>query len=169
MLAACDEILDETIEGNEQRVAELIELAHETYTSILKYNDENSLSCVLTMAYFTAPAYYNIIRECPAGKGYADFIFLPRKNAGSRLAMVVELKCDESTETAIQQIKEKGYRGVLKDYKEELLLVGISYSKETKKHTCKIEKADDTLKHLIDQVGGGNLEDVYMRYFGRDE
>ena len=129
-----------TIRGNEERVAELIELAHETYTSVLKYNDENSLSCVLTMAYFTAPAYYNIIRECPAGKGYADFVFVPRKNAGTRPAMVVELKCDTSVDTAITQIKEKGYTGVLKDYGKEVLLVGISYNRETKKHTCKIQK-----------------------------
>lgn len=65
-ISKCDELLDETIDGNAERVAELIELAHETYTSILKYNDENALSCVLTMAYFTAPAYYNVIRElCP--------------------------------------------------------------------------------------------------------
>ncbi|MBQ2320575.1 MAG: AAA family ATPase, partial [Lachnospiraceae bacterium] len=68
-ISICDELLDETIEGNAERVAELIEFAHETYTSVLKYNDENSLSCVLTMAYFTAPGYYNIIREMPAGKG----------------------------------------------------------------------------------------------------
>ena len=63
-----------TITGKEEKVAELIELAHDTYTSVLKYNDENSLSCVLTMAYFTAPAYYNVIREMPAGKGFADFV-----------------------------------------------------------------------------------------------
>ena len=55
--------------------------------------------------------------------------------------MVVELKCEDSTDTAIQQIKDKGYTGVLKDYKKEVLLVGISYSKETKKHSCKIAKA----------------------------
>ena len=78
-ISICDELLDETIDGNANRVAELIELAHETYTSVLNYNDENSLSCVLTMAYFTAPAYYDIIREHPAGKGYADFIFKPRE------------------------------------------------------------------------------------------
>ena len=47
----CEELLNLTIRGEEERVAELIELAHETYTSVLKYNDENSLSCVLTMAY----------------------------------------------------------------------------------------------------------------------
>lgn len=140
MISKCDELLDVTIEGREDRVAELIELAHETYTSVLKYNDENSLSCVLTMAYFTAPAYYNIIRECPAGKGYADFVFMPRKNAGTRPAMVIELKCDESVDTAITQIKEKGYVELLNSYKDRILLVGISYNKRTKKHTCKIEK-----------------------------
>lgn len=143
IISKCDELLEVTIEGNEKRVAELLELAHETYTSVLKYNDENALSCVITMAYFTAPAFYTIIRECPAGKGYADLLFLPRKNAGVRPAMVVELKCDESTDTAIQQIKEKRYAGALKDYKNEVLLVGISYNKETKKHDCRIEKVQN--------------------------
>ena len=140
IIEKCDEILDLTIEGNEERVAELIEDAHETYTSILKYNEENSLSCVLTMAYFTAPAYYNIIRECPTGKGYADLVFLPRKNAGGRPAMVVELKCDETADAAIDQIKERRYTGVISDYKENMLLVGISYNKTTKKHSCVIEQ-----------------------------
>ena len=136
----CEELLNLTIRGEEERVAELIELAHETYTSVLKYNDENSLSCVLTMAYFTAPAYYNIIRECPSGKGYADFILMPRKNAGTRPAMVIELKCDEVVDTAIRQINDKGYTGVLADYRGDVLLVGISYNKKTKKHSCRIEK-----------------------------
>ena len=62
-ISRCDELLFATIDKEAEKVAEIIELAHETYTSILKYNDENSLSCVLTMAYFTAPAYYNIVRE----------------------------------------------------------------------------------------------------------
>lgn len=87
-----------------------------------------------------ALTYYNIIRECPGGNGYADFIFLPRKNAGSRPAMVIELKCDEGVDTAIKQIKDKGYTRAFKDYKGHVLLVGISYDKKTKKHSCKIEK-----------------------------
>ena len=89
-ISKCDELLRATIAKDADKVAELIELAHDTYTSILKYNDENSLSCVLTMAYFTAPAYYNIVREFPSGKGFADLVFLPRANAGKRPAMVVE-------------------------------------------------------------------------------
>ena len=142
-ISICDELLDETIEGNADRVAELIELAHETYTSVLNYNDENSLSCVLTMAYFTAPAYYDIIREHLAGKGYADFIFKPRANAGWRPAMVVELKYNQSADTAIRQIKEKRYQGALSGYSDKILLVGINYDAEgedKKHHTCVIEE-----------------------------
>ena len=143
IISRCDELLMATIDKDADKVAEIIELAHETYTSILTYNDENSLSCVLTMAYFTAPGYYNIIRELPAGKGYADFVFIPRANAGFRPAMVVELKYDQSADTAIKQIKEKRYQGALSGYGDTILLVGINYApdgKEKKHHTCRIEE-----------------------------
>ena len=142
-ISKCDELLMATITGKEEKVAELIELAHDTYTSVLKYNDENSLSCVLTMAYFTAPAYYNVIREMPAGKGFADFVFIPRVNAGSRPAMIVELKYNKSADTAIKQIKEKKYQGALLGYQGKILLVGINYDvngEKKKQHTCVIEE-----------------------------
>lgn len=145
-IAACDELLEKTIEGNAGRVAELIELAHDTYASSLKYNDENSLSCVLTMAYYTAPAYYNVIREFPSGKGFADFAFVPRADAGPRPAMIVELKYDKSAETAIKQIKEKRYAGALKGYSGKILLVGVNYDPagaDRKKHTCIIEECQN--------------------------
>ncbi len=142
-ISRCDELLMATIDGNADKVAEIIELAHETYTSVLTYNDENSLSCVLTMAYFTAPGYYNIIREMSSGKGFADFVFIPRANAGYRPAMVVELKYNQSADTAIKQIKEKRYQGALSDYRDRILLVGINYDaegKDKKHHTCVIEE-----------------------------
>ena len=142
-ISRCDELLMATIDGNAEKVAEIIELAHETYTSVLTYNDENSLICVLTMAYFTAPGYYNIIREMPSGKGFADFVFIPRANAGYRPAMVVELKYNQSADTAIRQIKEKRYQGALDDYRDRILLVEINYdaeAKDKKHHTCVIEE-----------------------------
>ena len=142
-ISRCDELLMATIDGDAKTVAEIVELAHETYTSILEYNDENSLSCALTMAYFTAPAYYNIIREMPAGKGYADLVFIPRANAGFRPAMIVELKYDKSATTAINQIKDQNYTGALSGYQDKILLVGINYDKdgtEKKHHTCIIEE-----------------------------
>ena len=145
-ISRCDELLMATIDGKADKVAEIIELAHETYTSILTYNDENSLSCVLTMAYFTAPAYYNVIREMPAGKGFADFVFIPRSNAGFRPAMVVELKYNQSADTAIKQIKENRYQGALAGYHDRILLVGVNYDaegKDKKHHTCVIEEWEE--------------------------
>ena len=95
------------------------------------------------MAYFTAPGYYNIVREIPAGKGFADFAFIPRSNAGFRPAMIVELKYNQSAETAIKQIKEKKYHGALSGYSDKILLVGINYNADgsnKKHHTCVIEE-----------------------------
>jgi len=139
-LSRCDEILWATIDGEADKVSELLELSHETYTSVVKYNDENSLSCAITMAYFTAPAYYTVIRELPAGKGFADIALIPRADSGNKPAMIIELKWDKDADTAIKQIKEKRYTGALSGYSKEILLVGVNYDKETKKHECVIEK-----------------------------
>ena len=138
-ISNCERLLNATIRTDADKVAEWLELAHETYTSILKYNDENSLSCTITMAYFTAPAYYSVIRELPSGKGFADIALIPRANAGKRPAMIIELKYDKSADTAIRQIKEKRYTGALQGYDKEILLVAVSYDKETKHHECVIE------------------------------
>lgn len=58
-------------------------------------------------------------------------------------AMIVELKYNQSADTAIKQIKENRYQGALKGYQGKILLVGISYhadGPEKKKHTCVIEE-----------------------------
>ena len=139
-ISNCDKLLKATIRQQADKVAEMLEIAHESYASIFKYNDENSLSCVLAMAYFTAPAYYTVIREMPTGKLFADMVLLPRPDSGSRPAIIVELKYDQSADTAIRQIKEKRYVGVLKNYIGKILLVGINYDKATKEHQCIIEE-----------------------------
>lgn len=102
--------------------------------SILKYNDENSLSCVITLAYYNAINEYTLIRELPTGKGFADIAFLPRRYS-AKSALLVELKYDRSAPNAISQIKEKQYPETMREYKGNLLLVGINYS---------------TLQHFID-------------------
>ena len=137
-LSRCEDLLWATIDGEADKVAEIIEIAHETYSSILKYNDENAMSCAITMAYFTAPAYYQVIRELPSGKGFADIVMIPRAEAGNKPAMIIELKYDKDADAAIKQIKEKRYSGALKGYKNEILLVGINYNKD-KHHECVIE------------------------------
>ena len=80
-----------------------------------------------------------MIRELSTGKGYADIVFLPRKNR-SVPALVIELKWDQTADTAIQQIRQKQYTEGLKNYSGNILLVGINYDKKEKQHTCLIEE-----------------------------
>ena len=54
--------------------------------------------------------------------------------------MVVELKYNQSADTAINQIKDKRYQGALSGYGDKILLVGINYDKDSKEHTCIIEE-----------------------------
>ena len=138
-IVASRNLLAATISGNEQAVARAIDLAHDENTSILAYNDENSLACVLSVAYIWAKNEYIIHREYATGKGYADLVMIPRRNV-SKPALVIELKFNHSADTAIDQIKRKEYPAKLAEYSGEILLVGINYDKETKQHTCKIEK-----------------------------
>ena len=137
-LTASKNLLAATISCNEQAVAQGIDQAHDEHTSILSYNDENSLACVLSIAYIWAKNEYIIHREYATGKGYADLVMIPRRNV-SKPALVIELKYNHSADTAISQIKQKNYPAKLSDYTGDILLVGISYDKETKQHTCKIE------------------------------
>ena len=139
-MEASKQLLKATWDLDEEAVAAGIERVHMEHASVFKYNDENSLSCVITLAYFNARNEYTLVREMPTGKGLADIIFLPRKSS-EKPAMIVELKCDSSAQGAIAQIKEKQYMEKLLEYKGNLLLVGINYDKETKKHQCIIEKA----------------------------
>ena len=70
-------------------------------------------------------------------------VFIPRENAGNRPAMVVELKYNQSADSAINQIKEGRYQGALSGYIDRILLVGVNYDadgKDRKKHSCVIEE-----------------------------
>ena len=132
-------LLDATIACNEKAVAQAIDIAHDENTSILSYNDENSLACVITIAYIWARNEYVIHREYATGKGYADLVMIPRRNV-SKPALVIELKFNNTADTAIDQIKRKQYPAKIAEYTGDILLVGINYDKEAKKHTCKIER-----------------------------
>lgn len=138
-ISASEGILQATWRGDEKAVAEGIEQVHMSNTSILSYNDENSLSCIISLAYYCAINEYTLIREFPTGKGYADVVFLPRCHS-AKPAMVVELKWNKSAEGAIKQIRERRYISALEEYQGNILLVGINYDEKTKIHQCCIEK-----------------------------
>lgn len=129
--------LDAVWNREEDLVAKAVEEAH-FESSYLQYNDENALSYTISLAFYVACNYYTVIRELPAGKGRADIVYLPRKQHADKPALLVELKWNQTAESAIAQIRERHYPKALEDYKGNLLLVGISYDKKKKKHTCRI-------------------------------
>ena len=131
------QLLRDTLDGNAETVAKAIESVHDENTSILSYNNENSLACVISLAYYYAKNDYIVHREYASGKGFADLVLIPRKNVDSP-AIVVELKYGSPVDTAISQIKQKNYPAKVAEYADNLLLVGISYDPKTKKHSCVI-------------------------------
>ena len=137
-----ENLLDATLEMDGRKVAEQIERIHSQYTSVIQYNNENSLSSVLTIAYLSSMQYYyKPIRELPAGRGFADFVYVPKPEYRSEYpALVIELKWNKNVETALHQIKDKKYTESLSDYTGDILVVGINYDKADKKHECFIEQ-----------------------------
>ena len=132
--------LKATLKKDSNIVAKAIDEIHNSEIPILQYNDENSLSCVITLAYLSARNYYRIEREEKSGKGYADFMFHPKRKGDT--AFVLELKVDNTPENAIKQIKEKEYyqKFIKENIDRKILAVAICYDKISKKHKCKIEE-----------------------------
>ena len=135
-----NKLLEAIYAANNEAVAKAIEQNHQKYTSIIKYNDENSLSCVVTMSLFlSVDKYYHPKREQFAGKGFADLIYIPKPKANVP-ALLIELKYDKDAQSAINQIKERNYLDYFEDYKGKVMLVGINYDTQSKKHECLIEE-----------------------------
>lgn len=137
-----EQLLEATLDREETLVADYIEQIHMEYASAIQYHNENSLSSVLTIAYLSAMKYYfKPIRELPTGRGFSDFVFIPKEEYRVDYpALVVELKWNKSAHTTLQQIKDKKYPESLLQYTGNILLVGINYDKKSKAHECVIEE-----------------------------
>ena len=127
--------------GDEETVAEGVKTAHMDISSNLTYNKENEFRCAVRYAFCTADRYYTVVNELPAGKGFADIVFIPQD--GTVPLIVVELKRDTRVDKAIDQIKSREYPESLRQYKDNMILVGLSYNTTTKEHFCRIERLND--------------------------
>lgn len=163
LVSSSNEVLEATLDKKGELVASYLHNIHNSELPILKYNDENSLSCVVTLAYLAARNKYRVEREeksvrssskavspldetsrtakSHAGKGYVDFIFYPKRK--THPGIIIELKADATPETAIAQIKEKEYSEKLRKVNvKKILAVGINYDTREKEHQCIIEEID---------------------------
>ena len=139
------QMLQATLAGDTETMSKIIQYAHNTEVPILSYNNETELSAIINLVYLSARNQYRVEREDKAGKGYVDFIFYPVRY--DQDCIILELKMNYTPEEAIAQIKEKEYalrfkgKTVAQDkYTGRILAVGISYNKETKEHSCKVEE-----------------------------
>ena len=140
MVKNSEKMLKATLNKDTETMEKIIDNIHNSEIPILQYNDENSLSCVITLAYLYARNKYRIEREEKTGKGYADFMFHPRRKNDT--AFILELKKDSSPEVAIKQIIEKEYsqKFIKENVKNKILAVAICYDSKTKEHKCKVEE-----------------------------
>ncbi len=143
-----DRLLESLWMMDEEAVAEGVEYIHNHKVAQNFYNNEQALRSVVRTAFLGAIDHYIEIQELPSGKGYADLVFIPRRNT-RRPILVIELKWNEPVNTAIDQIRERDYPAMLSEYMNSasykgngggILLVGISYDKDTKQHSCRIEE-----------------------------
>ena len=135
-----EKMLKATLNQDTSTMKKIIDEIHNSEIPIFKYNDENSLSCVVTLAYLSARNYYRIEREEKTGKGYADFVFHPRRK--SDIAFILELKKNSTPDEAIKQIKEKKYaqKFIQENEGKKILAIAICYNSKSKDHECKIEE-----------------------------
>ena len=140
-LKESEQLFLDTIQENENAVSAQIEKIHDEETSPLHYNKEDSLRSVIKLAYYTYRDHYLQFEELPAGKGFADIVYLPKYNSDWP-ALVIELKWNQSAEGAIEQILDRKYPEALKNYDGDILLAGINYDKDapigSRKHSCRI-------------------------------
>ncbi|MBB6714108.1 AAA family ATPase [Clostridium gasigenes] len=132
------DMLKATVSEDTETLVKILHDIHNSEIPILQYNDENSLSCVVTLAYLSARDTYRVDREEKTGKGFADFTFYPRRKADT--PFILELKKDENVEVAMKQIKEKEYFQKFMREFDNILAVAICYDSKTKEHSCKIER-----------------------------
>ena len=135
------QLLDDTINLRENKVARAFDDYHFEASSLLEFNDENSMRCAITLAYYAAKPFYKIFHELPTGKGFADMVFIPLPKS-TRPAIVVELKYDKTADSAIDQIKRKEYPKSLVGFSKKIVLCGINYNKSTSKHEVVMEVVD---------------------------
>ena len=140
------ELLKATWNGDEEKVAELVEDAH-NQAGNKTYNDEAALSYGIQLAYYAARKYYTTILELDTGKGYADVVYLPAPQYAEKPALLIELKYGHNTELAMDQIRRQKYLDRLEHYKGNTLVIGINYDRELpagnpeyKHHSCRIER-----------------------------
>ncbi len=138
IIKASEDLLEQTLLKNSDAVAKSLDNTHIHVTSNRNFNNEDALAAAVYIAFVHALNYYNCFKELSTGKGFADLVYVPVVKSPEHPAIIIELKHNQSTGKALQQIQSRQYFDALENYKGNLIFVAINYDKETKKHECEI-------------------------------
>jgi hypothetical protein len=138
ILMESHEMMQATVNKDTETMERLLQDAHDIYTSIIKYYDENPFANMITLLYIKARDKYRIIRDMPGGAGFADFAFFPKDQ--TEPAFIIEVKKDASTKVALSQIKSRRYYKALLDYSGRKLIIAMTYDSKSKQHHVEIEE-----------------------------
>jgi hypothetical protein len=140
-------LLKATWEKDAGKVSDYLEDAH-NQAGNKTYNDEAALSYAIRLAYYAARKYYTEVLELDSGKGYADIAYIPAPKYPDIPALVIELKYNQTADTALNQIRRQKYPDRLAHYEGNILLVAVNYDRDVpntnpgfKHHSCRIEEA----------------------------
>jgi len=92
------------------------------------HGNEDMIHCIMFYVTFQLKNQSKYGSEVYLGKGIADIMFIDNLNKKS---VIIELKYDVDSKTAIQQIKHKKYSHILSK-KYESILIGLNVSKDKK-------------------------------------
>ena len=137
IIASSKQLLAETFAGNGDAAAKALDISHIHVTSNRSYNNEDALQSAIYLAFIYALNSHTCVKEMTAWKGFADVVYIPVHPG--KPAMIIELKRNNCTESALFQIREKKYFDSLSHYTGNLLFAGINYDDKKKTHACKIE------------------------------
>ena len=146
-------LFEKTVNLNAKYVADNFQIVHRHFSDFKFYNNEGAFQSFISIAYYYPIKDYSVKYEYKYGEGYADAVFIPRKECKlsketERPPMVIELKYGKESyidpKEAIKQIKEKEYFDEMKEEGfKTIILVGLTYCKNDKdvyQHYCEIEK-----------------------------
>ncbi len=135
LIRRSEQLLNDTLEGNEKAVAEAVERIRETNYAPQYYNDEQALRYAIKFGYIVCVDRFMKVEELPSGRGLADVVYVPSRDSAYP-AIIIELKWDR--EDAYTQIDDRKYQSVLEGYVGEVVKVGITYDAKSKHHECRI-------------------------------
>lgn len=137
VIDSSSEVFEATLRGDSELVAATLEKIYDREGQFFNFEDESSLSALLTLAYLAANDYYTVTGE---ENGCYDYLFTPI--SATDPVILMKLSYGTSSEEDLQRLKDESDSRMLVKH-GSILVVCISYHPNEDKHfQCLIERIE---------------------------